>query len=72
MRLLGASNTGELGLQYVSTYQPISDAPGMEYRVADVGYLSAKYASVATADLRWPLYKTGHMDVGEILEHKHE
>ena len=61
MRLLGARNIGELGLQHVSTYEPISEASGVKSN-ADVGYISVEHASVAATNLRRPF--------SEALEHK--
>ena len=74
MRLLGTRNIEGLGSQYVSTYQYILEAILFEYRATDICHLLAKYASIATPNLRRPIHtrETVHGNVGEALKHKHQ
>lgn len=74
MRLLGAGSIGELGSQHVGTYQSIREAIISEYRFAHICHHLAKYASIATPDLRRFVYtrETPYVDFGEALKQKHQ
>ena len=69
MRLLGARSIEELSPQYVSIYQPISEAIVLEHRIAKIRHLLAKYPSIEAPDLRRPVQTraTAPVDVGEAL-----